>query len=322
MSVIKLNMCLLLAIIAITISPRCVTAETCSLEISTSKPQIKFGDSLFVDLIFRLDKPPISKKTQDIRKFKKLDGLMFNVSAVDGSEPSIISAGLPVMLELHDANNLEYRTRIQVFCKVYEERNQLKKVLVFPEPGRYNFSITKRRELKSNNITVTVLTSKKGSRAISLLDDPKDMAFLHYGFGNRPDRISLLEEIIEQCDGTQLAGRASARLALITFKGLRAKYPDPRYFIKHYREGKITEPLIDKAQKHLAKALALPNEHAILDEVLYNAASLEMLKSDYKKALFYAKQLSDRCPNGKHGRKVSKIIENISMLELNAKDNK
>jgi hypothetical protein len=284
------------------------------MEISTAATELEFGDPLVVSLKVRFDEPHVSPDRSGPSGRIDVDGLAFRVQRGD-DEASLFRVRLPVTLDMADANGLEYEAKVVVFCDLYKEKKQFVKRVIFDKPGAYTFTIVRATKASSNTISLSVKGSDAGQRALALLDEPEDLAFLIGGLFKSAKAVSHLEQVVNECEGTVMARWAAARLALSEWSEVEKKYSNQRQFRSEYREGKVTEPLVNQACLHFAKASELSDEFPIREEVLYHGISAEVVRGDFAKALSYANELGKKYPKGRYGKGASRLSEVIVDFE-------
>jgi hypothetical protein len=130
----------------------------------------------------------------------------------------------------------------------------------------------------------------------------------------RPDRISTLKKLVEQCGDTLLGKWAAARLGIEETNELEKKYPDGLKLLDQYREGKTVEPLVEQAHSYLSTAYKLPDEFPVRERILYELPKAELIKGNYKKALSLLDELGKKYPNGEYGKRSDNAKEELKKL--------
>jgi len=159
-------------------------------------------------------------------------------------------------------------------------------------------------EEQSNWLEVKVAASKPAEVAMSILKDPQDYAFLLEGlFANDASR-SRLQEIVEKCEGTELAYLAAARLGLDCWEEFQKENPSLEKFKQKHADSPSKGARFDKVNKYLVLGLKLPDEYTIRERVLYESSRVEFVNGDTGKAITYLEELKGKYPKGRFGKKA------------------
>jgi len=277
--------------------------ELRDIEIGTRSLKIKVGEPFVFRLTYRFEKPLVSLRTQQAPN--GIDHYAYFVlrKSDDSSLVGRYRLRRDVSLRLQDAQGLEYAENFMVFYDFGRKK------LIFDKPRTYTFQVEGWSKT-SNSLTINVSpASKADKRAISLLSDPNDYSFLLHGSDGfvykRAERMSHLKAVADKCKGALLAKWCGARLGVEKAKELWRKHPDGEQFMAKYRRGEIVEPLFENSYKYLRKGLELPDEVLTREEVLASIISAEIVRGDYDKALFYVKEMGEKYPQGRYGRRVA-----------------
>lgn len=289
--------------------------DSFTIEINTPERQINYGDPLFVSLNLRFTQPRVSRKTGKPLSFTKYSGWVLRVQHADENQASLFPLRLPLRFTLKDANGLEYTTMVKVFCDLYEEKGKLIKKMIFDKPGAYTFSIMDAKKRSSNTLDILMEPSDLGQKALSLLTDPKDIAFLIGGVYKSPESVSHLEEVVNQCEGTLLAKWAASRLGLEYFQEFHKKHPSFEKFKAKHQQGQIEEPLFDQARKYLSAGAELPDEFSVRENVVAKLVNIEFMDGNYEKAFSLLDELRTKYPDGEYGRKAAGGKEELIELQ-------
>ncbi len=285
------------------------------VEINAIKKQVKYGDPIFVNLKLRFETPRVSKETGKPSPYIRCDGLAFQVQHRSEDEASMLPFRMLPRFKLHDRKGLEYTTNVKIFCDLYQEKKKLIKKIIFDKPGAYTLTIFGAKRQGSNTLDILVEPSSLGEKALSLLADPKDFAFLMGGIYKSPERISHLQQVVRQCKGTLLAKWCAARLGLEYFKEFQKKHTSLEKFKAKHEQGQIQEPLFDQAHKYLSAGYELPDEFPIRDSVLGHLAETKFVDGNYKKAISLVDELRAKYPHGEYGRKARGWKEDLVELQ-------
>lgn len=284
------------------------------IEISSKYTAIQVGEPLIFKLVYRYEEPLIKPATGKIK-----ESLLHHAYLkIEHHEGKFLTDGFPIFpmdLTLQDKQGLEYSGQFVFLHHPGEKR------LLFPVTGTYTVTVSGSTKV-SNPLKIAVEpTSVLENRALSLLSDRNDYFFLEYGEheyeNRRAERISHLKEVVEQCEGTLLAKWAAARLGIEEYEELETKHSLGERFTAKYRAGLIKEPLVENAHAHLVKALELPDEFPIRQEVLYHLIGIEIFKGNNDNAISYASELNEKYPKGEFGKKtsVAKLQDEIVRLQ-------
>jgi len=203
---------------------------------------------------------------------------------------------------------------------------QTKEGLIFDRPGRYEVTLTYQADLDQESFrplsVVVKAASKSNLRALALLSDPNDYAFLELGEHDypdrRPERMAHLKKVVEQCEGTLLAKWSAGRLGVEYFEEFHRKHPSFIKFKAKYRGGEIKEPLFDQALDYLSMGTDLPDEFALRENVLYLRSRVEFIKGDYEKAASLFDELAAKYPHGEYGKRATRA--KAELLELQKRE--
>jgi tetratricopeptide (TPR) repeat protein len=286
-----------------------------SVEISSTRTAVNIGEPLIMKLTYKFDKPQISPRTNEVLNNINLDirDAFFHVKGGDVDRLPRYLLFLPV-LKLQGTQGLEYSGH---FVILYDH---WKKILMFDKPGTYTISVLTSPQHISNELAIVVeASSSLQNKAISLLSDPNDYAYMVFGsheYANRrAERISHLRQVVEQCDGTLLAKWAAARLGLEYFEEFHKKHPSFKDFKEQWEQGGIKEPLFSRASEYLAKGAGLPDEFLIRERVLYQLSRTECIEGNYEKAFSLLDELCTKYPDGEYGKKAAGGKEELIELQ-------
>lgn len=282
-----------------------------TMEISALQTRIKVGEPLIVDLDHYYQQPQIYEWMEKIKTSISIRDFRLEVLDVNDKAPPRTFGLMPIKLTLQGTEGLKYKGTFDVFFVDTVG-------LVFDQPGTHNVCIlTPSGKLSSNSLVIVVEPpSEAEEKALSFFTGLEDFVFLMGGIFKNETTVSHLEQVVEQCRNTMLGKWSAARLGIEERKELAEKHPTEK-FISEYRAGLVREPLVEKARSHLVKALELPDEFPIRQEVLYHLIGIEILKGNNNTALYYANELSQKYPKGDFGKNVSvaKLQEEIVRLE-------
>lgn len=288
--------------------------EGYSIEISTVQKRIEYGAPIVLTLRLVYQQPRMWRVTGKMRQIVSLDWLDLQVQQSETEETRLFRLGKTV-LNLQGTKGLEYTGKVVLWCHVLEEREKLIKRMIFDKPGAYTFSVMGTKKRNSNTLDILIVPSDLGQKALSLLTDPKDIAFILGGVYKSTEGVSRLEEVVNQCEGTLLAKWCAARLGLEYFGQFHEKHPSFDKFKSKNEQGQIQEPLFDKAHKYLSTGYALPDEFPIRDSVLGHLVETEFINGNYKKAISLVDELRNKYPDGEYGRKASMWKEELVELQ-------
>jgi len=286
-----------------------------NIEISTERSSIKVGEPLIMKLTYKFDKPQISPRTNEVLNNISLDirDAFFHVKGGDVDRLPRYPLFLPD-LKLQGTQGLEYSGHFVVLYDLW------KKKLMFDKPGTYTISVLASPQHISNELAIVVeASSSLQNKALSLLSDPNDYAFMVFGsheYANRrAERISHLRQVVEQCEGTLLAKWAASRLGLEYFQEFHKKHPSFVKFKAKHQEGQIEEPLFDQVRKYLSVGVELRDEFPIRENVLSKLVNIEFMDGNYEKAFSLLDELRTKYPDGEYGRKASRWKEELVELQ-------
>jgi hypothetical protein len=189
-----------------------------------------------------------------------------------------------------------------------------KEGLIFDEPGRYRIVLPREADLDEESckplITVVKPASRAGLQALALLSDPNDYAFLELGAHDyperRPERIANLSRVADKHPHSVLGKWCASRLGVEYFEDFHQKHPSFQEFKAKYRDGKIEEPLFDRAWMYLDMGTGLRDEFTIRENVLYLLSTAEIIKGNYKKAGSLLDELAAKYPHGEYGKRATR----------------
>jgi hypothetical protein len=284
-----------------------------AMEISASRTHIKVGEPLLISLTYSYQEPRISEVTKKISTLVWLRNFRLRVQDVNDNASQKTFGLMPIRLTLQGTEGLEYKGTFNVF---YDDSVGL----VFEQPGTYNVQIlSPSGKLSSNSIEIVVEPpSEAEEKALSFFAGVEDFAFMMGGIFKSPTTVSHLEQVAEKCGDTMLGKWSAARLGIEEYNEWEDKYRDEsKQFIFRYRRGEIKEPLFEKSYVHLIKAMELPDEFPIRQEVLYHLIGVELIKGNNAAVLAYANELSQKYPKGEFGKRISiaKLQDEIARLD-------
>jgi len=173
-------------------------------------------------------------------------------------------------------------------------------------------------------------------RALGLLTGPDDYnvyGVLYFGEGpssnveeekrERIKAIETLKRVFEICPDSLMGRLAAARVGIELCRQVGRRHPRTREFMKAYRTGRITEPLVEEAYKYLSAALDLPDvvqlgDGNIREQALDAMITVELYKGNYEKCLAYADELRKKYPFGRFGRKAEENRWELEQLQSEA----
>lgn len=298
-----------------------------SIEISSSKATINFGEPLILMVTCKFEEPPRNAKTKDILpNIHRGSALLVELKDADNDwlakYPDFTPREIeevkyyPVGLEtstfnVRDKQGLEYTA---YFIISY---NRHKKNLVFSEPGAYKICVGC-AGIFSNVIDLEV--TSKAPEENCALSDPNDYRFLMGANSNLfkdPDSysktIANLKNIIKRCPDSLLSKLAAARL------GIENQRVDEIERSKARRERREPSwPLFKEANRYYREALKLPDDFPIRQKILNQLIEFEMLNKNFQLALSYATELGDKYPKGRYGKTAHSGKEEIKKEEEEA----
>jgi len=192
-----------------------------------------------------------------------------------------------------------------------------KKDFVFSEPGTHRICVTG-DQLFSNVINLEVIPST--TENMCMLSDPNDYDFLmgkntslYKDADAYSKTIANLKNILERFPDSLLARLAAARL------GIESQRVDEDERSKARSERRDPSwPLFKEANKYYRKALELPDDFPIRQQILWQLAEFEIIDKNYLQALSYVAELDVKYPKGKYGKNAAeakKEIEKLKRLE-------
>jgi hypothetical protein len=314
MSYQKSAFCLVAVTVILLTSQSGKTQEGYSIEISTAQKRIEYGSPLVLNLRLVYQQPRMWRETGKTRQVVSLDWLDLQVQQSETEETRLFRLGRTVF-HLQGTKGLEYIGKVVLWCHVHEERGKLIKRMIFDKPGTYTFIIMDAKKRNSNTLDILIEPSDLGHKALSLLTDPNDIAFLLGGVYKSPERVSHLEEVVNQCEGTLLAKWCAARLGLEYFEDFHKKHPSFVKFKAKLKKGQVQEPLFDKAHMYLTAGAKLPDEFPIREKVLYQLGRTEVIKDNYEKAFSLLDEMSAKYPKGKYGKRASRGKQELQEIK-------
>ena len=290
------------------------TQEGYSIEISTAQKQTEYGSPIVLSLRLVYQQPQMWRVTGKTRQVVSLDSLDLQVQQSETEETRLFRLWKTVF-HLQGTKGLEYTGKVVLWCHVHEERGKLIKRMIFDKPGAYTFSVMDAKKRSSNTLDILMEPSDLGQKALSLLTDPKDIAFLIGGVYKSPESVSRLEEVVNQCEGILLAKWAASRLGLEYFQEFHKKHPSFKDFKEQWEQGGIKEPLFSRASEYLAKGAGLPDEFPIRENVVAKLVNIEFMDGNYEKAFSLLDELRTKYPDGEYGRKAAGGKEELIELQ-------
>ena len=296
-------------------TPAISQGKPSSIELNSNNISIRVGDPLILKLVYKYEEPLLKSTTREIIESIRHHAYL----TIENSEGHFLTNRFPIYpldLTLKNNRGLEYGEQFVFFYHPGENR------LIFPIPGTYTVTVTG-YTVVSNPLSITVEPpSEPQRRALSLLSDPNDYFFLQYGEHEypekRPERISHLQQVVKQCEGTLLAKWAAARLGLEYFEDFHKKHPSFQTFKVKQQQGEIEEPLFDQAHKYLSTGTELSEEFPIREKVLYQLSRTEVIEGNYEKAFSLLDELATKYPHGEYGSRANnakKEMERLRELE-------
>ncbi len=282
------------------------------IEIISQAQEIRVGEPLILKLVYRFQQPIISPDTGKVRENFKHSAYL-NIEHKDKKFSTRRVPLFPIDLKIKNGQGLEYDRWFVCFYHYGEGR------LLFPVPGKYSVTAngwTKRS--KPLHIEVKE-PSELEKLALLLLSDMNDYFFLESGEYDdeqkRPERMSHLIEVVEQCKGTTLAKWAAACLGIEYFIEFHRKHPSFEKFKDKRQKDKVEEPFFDLACKYLAIGADLPDEFQIREKVLWRLIDAEFIKDNYEKMDILLDELEAKYPSGKYGRKAPRTRIELKRLK-------
>lgn len=290
-------------------------AQECySIEISTAQKRIEYGSPIVLTLRLVYQQPRMWRVTGKPRQVVSLDWLDLQAQQSETEETRLFRLGRTVF-HLQGTKGLEYTGKVILWCHVHEERGKLIKRMIFDKPGAYSVTIMRGENEISNTLDILVEPSSLGEKALSLLTDPKDFAFLIGGIYKSPKAVLHFKEVVNQCEGTLLAKWAAARLGIEYFKEFHKKHPSFEKFKVIRQQAKVEEPVFDQARMYLAVGAGLPDEFPIREKVLYYLFITEYIEGNYEKAFSLLDELGAKYPKGKYGKRASRRKAKLQRIQ-------
>jgi len=311
---------LVIAVISLVLSTAVSSrAKPSQIVISSKNNLLQVGDPLTIRLVYKYEKPLIKPATGEIvQSFPHYAHL--KVEHSEGRFPMNRFPIFPTDLTVKDSLGLEYDGQ---FVSLYHRGE---KRVLFPTSGIYTVTVSGYSRI-SNPLSITVgPASELQTRALYLLSDPNDYSLLEHGTYEDPNkrslRISRLNQVVEQCEGTIFAKWAAARLGLMYFEDFHKKHPSFIKFKAEIQKNQVEEPLFDKAHTYLTAGAKLPDEFPIREKVLYQLGRTHVIKDNYEKAFSLLDELSAKYPKGEYGKRVSGGKEELQRIKKPKRANK
>ena len=293
--------------------------EPLSIEIIPAREKIEYGEPVILKIDVVLENPYISAYTGKPSEIYNLDGLRLAIENTKTHRSSIFIFRLPVRFQSQNDTGRGYSTDEVILWDLYKERKKLIANLIFDSPGTYRLTLKRKKKEISNAVDVVVEPSELGERALSLLAEPNDLAFLMGGLFKSPQTVSTLKEVGRQCEGTILAKWAAARLGIEYFADFHKKQPSFEKARKLHEQGKLEEEEFNWACQYLTKGTRLPDEFPLRSEVLAKLVELQYITKDYQYAINLLTELETKYPKSRYGKKASLWKEQL-LAEMNKSD--
>ncbi len=282
---------------------------TITADVAGGRSKINVGQSLFLEVSYSFGGPQkgeTGKPRRDVRR----RAVKIDVTYNDEDTPRTYALFLK-KLSLKDKLGLKYGATYEIFYNYKAKR------LIFDRPGDY--AVVIRDEGRTSEpIQISVgATSKASKKARSaILAVPNAMALMLWGVG-KIDNLNLgaLKKIASESWDTELALKACARLGLVGFARLRKKYPSFEKWRALLREGKARGPIFDETRSYLTRALNLPTEHTIREEVIFKLVRMEFVAGHYDIAFSLVGELSEKYPNGDYGKKAAQMAKGLAEFQ-------
>ncbi len=269
-----------------------------SIQISVSKSQFKIGEPVIVRIDAKFLQPNISK-TGKVLNSKEFDGFSLQIKEADSNDVFTIYRILPRRLFLDDESGLQYSESFILFYD-YKARK-----IIFNKPSAYDIKL--KGETKCSNILrITIDSSDPDEKALAILTEPNDFAFLMVGLYKNDIAVDHLEQVVKQCDGTILATWSAGRLGLEYFNQFQEQHPSYKTAIEHL---KTPEPHLKKVFLYLNKAVTLPDEFSIRAEIIEKLVSIEFIKGNYEKVNLLIDEAAQKYPHSEIGKNSQKVKE-------------
>lgn len=306
---------LLICVVLLSVYQRGVAQEGWTMKISVPTNRVEFGAPVILNLDVKFQEPRIWRWTGKPSRVVDLDGLAVRVCHQDTDHESLFPFRLPIDFHLRDTEGLEYQGKAVLFRDLYEEKEKLINEMIFDKPGAYRLTIIRREKEVSNTVHVLVEPSAASRKALGLLTQPEDFAFLIGGLYKSPKTISKLKEVVKKYGGTVLGRMAAARLGIEYFEQFRQKYPSSAKVDGLVAKGLDTEPLFEAAYRYLSTATVLPDRFPIRAEVLSGLSSIEYVRRNYEKAVRLLDELAKKYPQSEEGRKAPRWKKELVELQ-------
>jgi hypothetical protein len=304
------------AAITLLISQTAISQENFSIEIAAAENQVEYGMPIVVSLRLAYQQPQTWRQTGKSRLLIHVDGLKLLVQNSDTQQTSDFILFEPDFY-LEGTRGLEYHAKVVIWCDVHKTRGKLITKMIFPSPGNYLFRV-ERNDIRSNDLELVVKPSQLGQRAMSLLKDPNDFAFLRGGTNKSERAISTLREVVKQCKGSVLAKWAAARLGIEYFRDFHRKHPSFEDFRILRKRKAVEEPLFDQVHEYLAIGAELPEEFPVRQDVISKLSVVEFMDGNFEKAILLVDELATKYPKMKYGRRASQMKQEL--LEFQKKE--
>lgn len=321
----KIEIAIIAAYLTLSLTACAYTADKRSLprvELSTEKNFIKVGEPVIIKLTYRYKEPQISPRSNEVLDTIQ-HGAVVQIKNIDGTIKVPMYPIYPSYLYRQDSQGLSYSGYFVLFYDLLDKKN-----LLFEKPGTYLITLLGQELLGASApdpLSVVVqVPSASEIQVLTLLSDSNDYSFLEFGRHEhpekRPERVSHLKQVVEQCGDTLVAKWAAARLGLEYFEEFHKKHPSFEKFRVVHQQGQIKEPLFDQALMYLAEGTKLPDNFPIREEVIYQLSRTEFIEGNHKKALSLLDELNTKYPHGEYGKNASRgkaeLQELIKKIEL------
>jgi hypothetical protein len=289
-----------------------------SVEITTQNTSIRVGEPLIVKLTYKFEQPLILAETNKVSGNAAYSAFFqVNDGSVEGGHSTDFYPLHGSTLLVQDIQGLEYSGSFVMFY------DHAKKKLLFDKPGTYTLTIVGDTKA-SNNLSITVASaSYLEEEALSLFTDPNNFYFLEFGSYEGEDAREKstiqLKKVVEQKPTTMLAKWSAGRLGIEYFKEFHKKYPSFQKFKTIRKQTGTEEALFDQTLLYLNKAVTLPDEFSIKEEVLYKLSTVAYINNDYKKANMLLDELENKYPQGVYGKKAKEAKNELEMLRVAGK---
>jgi tetratricopeptide (TPR) repeat protein len=195
--------------------------------------------------------------------------------------------------------------------------------LIFEEPGRYKVVLSEQGDLGPESreplIVEVKAASKSDSKALALLSDPNDYAFLELGEHEYPERHDERLACISRLVGNQpnsIVGKwGAARLGLEYYERFLASGHNLNETGQARISIDVKDEYFKKALKYLDIGYMLPDEMPIREETVYKLAGIEARRGNRKRAITLLDELIAKYPYGEYGRRAATQKEAIQALE-------